>query len=311
MQKITVLRGLPGSGKSTYAKNLVLEENYVRFNRDDYRAAQFNRTGVLSREQEDFITAEIQRGVRLALHKGFSVVLDNTTLKNAYIKEWDLLAQEMDVEFEVVNFDGLSVSELEERVAIRFFNGGLHVPTEVIQNMYDRFTRKGKFPPYVRKASFDFEPEPKWEMYRPDAFTRKAIIVDLDGTFALFSDTGHRGPYDTDERILLDVLAEEVAEVVDKFDRDGYQIIFMSGRKEEARQHTMRWLADKTTVSDYKLFMRANDDRRRDDLVKYDLFNEHVRHNYNVRLVLDDRNQVVRMWRAIGMTTLQVADGDF
>ena len=33
--------------------------------------------------------------------------------------------------------------------------------------------------------------------------------------------------------------------------------------------------------------------------------------NYNVKFVLDDRNRVVEMWRSLGLTCLQVADGDF
>lgn len=312
MQKITVLRGLPGSGKSTHANDLVRRGNgtTVRFNRDDLRVSQFNDFGVLGKDQEDFITQEIRRSVVVALEKGFSVVLDNTTLKNAYIREWDLLAQKYGAEFEVVAFEDLSVEELAERVAIRARNGGLFVSVEVIQNMYDRYTRNGKFAPYVRKVASDTT-EATFEPYRAAAFTPKAIIADLDGTLALFEESGHRGPYVTDERILQDVLAEEILEIVEMFDRDGYQIIFMSGRKEAARPHTMQWLAEKSTVSDYKLFMRSDDDNRRDDYVKYDLFNEHVRHAYNVRLVLDDRDQVVRMWRAMGLKAIQVAEGNF
>ena len=45
--------------------------------------------------------------------------------------------------------------------------------------------------------------------------------------------------------------------------------------------------------------------------VKHELFNKHVRHDYNVRGAFDDRNQVVEMWRAIGLTVFQVADGNF
>jgi len=31
----------------------------------------------------------------------------------------------------------------------------------------------------------------------------------------------------------------------------------------------------------------------------------------NIAMVFDDRNQVVDMWRQNGLTTFQVADGDF
>lgn len=51
-------------------------------------------------------------------------------------------------------------------------------------------------------------------------------------------------------------------------------------------------------------------DKRRDSLVKRGLLEE-IGQLYAVRGVLDDRNQVVEMWRAAGLTCLQVADGDF
>lgn len=48
-----------------------------------------------------------------------------------------------------------------------------------------------------------------------------------------------------------------------------------------------------------------------DSIIKRELFEAHVRDTYAVRFVLDDRNQVVRMWRSLGLTCLQVADGAF
>jgi hypothetical protein len=36
-----------------------------------------------------------------------------------------------------------------------------------------------------------------------------------------------------------------------------------------------------------------------------------VRDNFDVQFVLDDRDQVVEMWRAMGLTCLQVAPGNF
>lgn len=57
--------------------------------------------------------------------------------------------------------------------------------------------------------------------------------------------------------------------------------------------------------------MRPAGDHRRDAIVKRELFDLHIRHQYRVTHVLDDRTQVVQMWRALGLTCLQVADGDF
>jgi hypothetical protein len=45
--------------------------------------------------------------------------------------------------------------------------------------------------------------------------------------------------------------------------------------------------------------------------VKYDLFSEYIRDKYSVKFVLDDRQQVVDMWRRLGLKCLQVQAGDF
>ena len=76
------------------------------------------------------------------------------------------------------------------------------------------------------------------------------------------------------------------------------------------RAETEKWLEDKE-VEYVALFMRPEGDHRKDNIVKEEIFNNHIRNKYNVIFVLDDRNQVVEMWRSLGLKCLQVADGDF
>jgi len=60
------------------------------------------------------------------------------------------------------------------------------------------------------------------------------------------------------------------------------------------------------------LLMRPAGDYRKDCYVKYDIYNEYIKHHYNVLMVFDDRNQVVDMWRnGLNLTCFQVADGNF
>jgi hypothetical protein len=92
----------------------------------------------------------------------------------------------------------------------------------------------------------------------------------------------------------------------------GETVVFMSGRDESCRAETEAWLA--AHVDDAfqpVLHMRPAGDNRKDSIVKRDLFEEHIAGRYAVRFVLDDRDQVVAMWRATGLTVLQVADGAF
>jgi hypothetical protein len=57
--------------------------------------------------------------------------------------------------------------------------------------------------------------------------------------------------------------------------------------------------------------MRTENDNRPDSIVKLELYAKHIHGNYNVHVVLDDRNSVVTVWRGLGLKCLQVASGWF
>lgn len=57
--------------------------------------------------------------------------------------------------------------------------------------------------------------------------------------------------------------------------------------------------------------MRPEGDSRKDSVVKEEMYNEHIKYKYNVKAIYDDRQQVVDMWRDLGLTVFQVDKGDF
>jgi len=108
-----------------------------------------------------------------------------------------------------------------------------------------------------------------------------------------------------------------------------YNLIFMSGRPEKTRKDTLEWLRDNglcyrfitpngevrgTAVYDTwetLLYMRPDNDTREDFVVKQELYEKHIKGQHDVAFVLDDRDQVVKLWRSLGLTCLQVAEGNF
>jgi hypothetical protein len=138
--------------------------------------------------------------------------------------------------------------------------------------------------------------------------TDRAVLVDIDGTLALR--TGDRSPYDWD-RVGEDEPNPPVIELVQTIRAAGrHRIILMSGRDEVCRWQTEMWLGAQQVPYD-DLFMRAPKDNRKDSIVKKELYDQHVRGLYDVAFVVDDRAQVVAMWRSLGLTVLQCAEGDF
>lgn len=134
----------------------------------------------------------------------------------------------------------------------------------------------------------------------------KAIICDIDGTIAI---KGNRNPFDW-QRVDEDMPNSPVITLVKILQEAGKTIIFVSGRKEECRQKTIEWVnAQGIQIKD--LFMRGDNDNRSDVLLKSEIYNIKIKDNYDIEFVLDDRDQVVQMWRKIGLTCLQVAEGDF
>ena len=132
-----------------------------------------------------------------------------------------------------------------------------------------------------------------------------AVIVDIDGTVALMH---NRTPFEW-QKVDKDLPNYSIIELVQNFGKY-FQIVFVSGRKEECREKTLKWLKKYGMETDY-LFMRANNDNRPDTELKKEILETSLKENFNIKYVLDDRNQVVKMWRDSGFTCLQVAEGDF
>lgn len=138
------------------------------------------------------------------------------------------------------------------------------------------------------------------------------FLVDIDGTLALRDESAPdcRTPYEW-HRVGEDLPNRPVITVVRALAAAGHRIVYVSGRSERCRAATGVWLAEHVGVPGEALLMRRRRDNRRDDIVKKELYRRLVKPRWEVIAVLDDRDQVVRMWRDLGLTVLQVAYGDF
>ena len=133
------------------------------------------------------------------------------------------------------------------------------------------------------------------------------IICDLDGTLALLNG---RSPFDA-STCEHDILNEPIGEILKTYTKKGDKIILLSGRMDEHKEQTIRWL-QKHSIHFDQLLMRMTGDTRKDAVIKKEIIENHIWGKYYIRFVLDDRNQVVDMWREeLGVACLQVYYGDF
>lgn len=279
--------GLPASGKSTWAKNMATDSNFVRISRDDLR----NMRGTYwIPEQENMISDwEVQLAV-LAFNSGKSVILDATNLsekRRLEFREKVMRKTNVLFLFRTKLFD-TSVEECIKRDNERTVG---KVGKKVILDMANRYGLKTKYPEYRYQAGLP-----------------SAIICDLDGTLA--ENITGRGFYDW-SRVGEDAMDTTINNILDYHREHGVKIIIMSGRDGVCFDETHKWLVDHGIIFD-SLLMRAEKDQRKDSIVKKELFDEYVKDKYNILFALDDRDQVVDMWRKeLGIKCLQVNYGDF
>jgi uncharacterized HAD superfamily protein len=134
----------------------------------------------------------------------------------------------------------------------------------------------------------------------------KAIIVDIDGTLAKMNG---RGPFEWN-RVGEDIVNEPVKKIVNLYGKTGIVILF-SGRDAVCRLLTENWLETNNIKYD-GLFMRPKDNNEKDSIIKRRLYDEIIAGKFEIEFVIDDRDQVVEMWRKdLGLTCFQVDYGNF
>jgi predicted kinase len=282
MKKVLVLVGLPASGKSTFANDLLLKNKgtWVRSNKDLLR--EMAHASHWSKSNEKFILKLRDQIILMALEDGKNVVVDDTNFAH-HIDHIRELVKGLAIVEVNDSFLKVPVEECIRRDLMRLRSVG----KDVILEMYRK---------YVQVVV----PAPELDPNLPNA-----IIVDMDGTLSLLNG---RSPYDA-SKCDRDLANQPVLDTVLLWQQT-LQVIIMSGRTDDCRPQTEQWLAQ-YGVKPTGVFMRATGDQRKDSIIKQELFDRHILGKYNIKFVLDDRNQVVDMWRSLGLTVFQVAEGDF
>ena len=293
MKKILILRGLPASGKSTYAKNLLTQNPHAwkRLNKDELRAMLDN--SVHSKTNEKFIENVRDMMLVEALKEGKNVVIDDTNLSERPVERIKQVVQKYITDSgETVNVEIKDIETSLEECLERDKKREKKVGESVIMRMYKQHILKDERGPHYQEQ---------------DDTLPAAILCDLDGTLAIIHD---RSPFDA-KRCETDLLNIPIAEILKTYYQKGVKIILISGRDDNARIQTMNWLSY-NKIPYNALYMRTSGDMRKDAIVKKELYVKHIKGQFFVQFVLDDRNQVVDLWRLeLGLPCLQVNYGDF
>ena len=296
MNKIIVLQGCPCSGKTTWAKEyLANDENLtVYVNRDSIRMELNN--GKYSMDKEDAVTVVEERSVKTAILSGQDAIIDATNLNPKTIKKWENLAKELgcDIEFKMFY---ITYEEAMKRSKKRRDEGGLFINKKVMLNFYQRY-----FPERLKDELTD-----KRVIREPELKLPAAVICDLDATLAL-----HQGrePFDWDQ-IPTDKIDPRLRDILNRYMRQFVKVLFVTGRNDKAREHTINWLNDNGLIKYWELYTRKDNDFSHGDDYKERVYRENIEGKYNVLCVFEDSNKCVKRWRELGLLTCQVENNDY
>ena len=283
MAKLLMMRGLPASGKTTRAKEIMKSagNNLIRVNRDQLRPMLHGDTKWSGKKEK--VTRYVQKSiVSDMLSNNYSVIVDDTNLRDADRERWSQVAHTYNAKFEIVDMD-TPYEHCINRDDARMDAVGAHVITSMALS-------SGRFP------------------------YNNIILCDIDGTIA---DLTHRlhyvnnGNRDWDSFFASvgdDKFRESIwRQVIEDAEANDAVVIFLSGRSDITRNDTEEWLESYVEFKPLVL-MRREFDRRPDTDVKRDIYDWHFR-DYNIVRIYDDRPRLVKMWREKGLDCVDCGDG--
>lgn len=279
--KAIILKGIPWSWKSTIAKQYI-DKWYVWVNWDSIRLQYPERKESLVKEYQNNL-------VTRAYKEGNNIVWDNTFINTKTLELAKAHCEKLWYEIELRD----TFAEIMEEYDMS--------ECQALQECLNRNTGrvgKSRVPESVIM-----------EMYLKDWYKisyKTVVLVDLDGTLY---NMDHRAKYthweekdwskfESNKEIEKDMIYEPISDIIKALDDSGkFYIMFVSGRKDHACQQTIKNLK-RDGFDDILcgILMRHSWDSRKDDIVKWE-FLDLILKNHTVAFVIDDRKQVIDMWR--------------
>lgn len=320
--KLLMMKGLPGSGKSTKAKEIALAQgNTVRVNKDLLREMlHFGRW--LPQNEPGIWEVERSIAAYYLSEQKQNVIIDDTNLTPGHEEKWRDFVNNLqrkgltELEFDVCEMK-TDVFTCIERDAERGAAGGRMVGQSVIMQMALENELMDKGIHYVLVdmdgTLADLEHRRQYVNFKCD----KCGGNGLDGQPCDFDNIKHARKNwpkfyeelskDTLRQDVLDQVEATLATARDEGKRTFF--IVLSARPENYRKETEDWM-ERMGIDDYSaLIMRRAGDSREDSIVKRELLNKYFKDKSKIIKVFDDRPRVIRMWREEGLDVVDVGDG--
>jgi predicted kinase len=288
MSKLILLVGPPGSGKSTLAQQYVAE-GYVYINQDTQGKEHLHNFD-------------------MAVVEGFPIVVDRMNFNRQQRSRYLEVAKDNGYETTIVVlhqprkvcFDRMMVRENHPTIK------DSSAANSALNTFFSKYER-----PLPGEADYI-------NFIYPAGAKELAVIIDLDGTMCNVDHRLHhvRKPEGQKknwkgffEDLANDTPNEWCVAIHDMFGIK-YPIVFASGRPDDHEKVTREWLK-KHELGTQHLYMRCRGDHRQDYIAKEIILDFEILTRFTPLFFIDDRKQVVDLWRSRGFTCLQCAEGAF
>lgn len=285
MPEILILVGPPGSGKSTLSATF----GHIRINQDE-------------QGKDGHLTV-----FKTALEGNYDILIDRMNFSKEQRNRYIELAKKAGYKTKIIVLHESSDTCLN-RMKSRKDHPTIKddkTASKVLNFFFSKYERPS--PDEANEIEFRY----------PEGDKPLAIICDLDGTLCQIDHRLHyvRGEGKKDWKGFFENLKNDTpnnwcADILNFYNNTGTEIILCSGRTDNYWQQTTNWLS-KWGINYHQLFMRNRQDFRPDNIVKEIILEFEIKTRYTPYFFIDDRQQVVDMYRKHGYTVLQCAKGDF
>ncbi|KEO91230.1 hypothetical protein EH31_00785 [Erythrobacter longus] len=145
----------------------------------------------------------------------------------------------------------------------------------------------------------------------------KTVLFDIDGTLAdIERRRGHLDKPSPDWKAFNAAMGDDtpnepvVSLYLTLWSSPEYSPILVTSRSETSRKITEQWLIW-NEIPFSRMLMRKAKDFRADHIIKEEILDQLLAEGLTTHFTVDDRQQMVDMWRRRGITCLQCDVGDF